>query len=326
MPEALHLESAITNVDDSREKEIVLMSEALQVTSTINVEDYLKAMLNILEDFADEKERLEVTYRAALNILEDFAGEKARLEDAQRAMLNILDDFDMEREKTEAVNQELRHAEDRVKDSLREKDALLREIHHRVKNNLQIIHSMLNLQMGYIKDEQAIELFKESKDRIYSMALIHQKLYQSQSLAWIELGDYIPGLVSNLFQSYGATKKGIRPSISVEDFTLSVDTVIPCALIINELISNSLKHAFPDSAKCVDGKAEIRLAMKKSPGNKIQVTVSDNGIGMPEGFNIQNCESLGLTLVNVLVQQLRGTIHLDSCGGTNVMIMFEALK
>ncbi|MFZ5643191.1 MAG: sensor histidine kinase [Bacillota bacterium] len=299
----------------------------LQDTSEIiNVEDYRKAMLNILEDFAEEKRRLEETQRAILNILEDFAGEKNRLEETQRAMLNLLDDFGMEREKTEAVNRELREAEDQIINSLREKEALLKEIHHRVKNNLQIIHSMLNLQLSYIKDAQAIEMFKESKDRVYSMALIHEKLYQSESLINIDLGEYIPSLLANLLFSYGTTKRAIKPQIKVEKITLGVDTVIPCALIINELISNSLKHAFPDSLGYADGKGEIRVELSRDTGNKFKLTVSDNGVGLPQGFEMQKCKSLGLKLVSVLVQQLKGSIQINTDGRTEFVITFKASK
>ena len=271
----------------------------------INVEDYTKAMLNILEDFAEEKRRLEET---------------------QRAMLNLLDDFRMEREKTEAVNRELRDAEKKVKISLQEKEALLKEIHHRVKNNLQIIHSMLNLQLAYIIDEQAIKMFKESKDRVYSMALIHEKLYQSESLAKIDLGEYITSLTANLFHSYGTTRKAIRQRINVEKVTLGVDAVTPCALIINELVSNSLKHAFPDSWECVQGKREIRVDLCRDTGNRFKLSVSDNGIGLPKGFEIQKCDSLGLKLVNVLVRQLKGTLHIDTNDRTEFVITFKPLK
>lgn len=146
-----------------------------------------------------------------------------------------------------AANKELHASKAHLQLALNEKETLLKEIHHRVKNNLQIIYSMLNLQLPYIKDEQAIELFKESQNRVYSMALIHEKLYQSQSLAKIVLAEYIENLIANLFHSYGVSERSIRPRVEVENLTLNIDTVIPCALIINELVSNSLKPGFDSS-------------------------------------------------------------------------------
>lgn len=303
-----------------------MTAEALQIeqetSSIIDIEDYRKAMLNILEDFAEEKDRLEETQRAVLNILEDFSQEKSRFEDTQRAMLNLLDDFGKEREKTDAVNLELREAEEQVKASLQEKVVLLKEIHHRVKNNLQVIHSMLNLQLSYIKDEQAIEMFKESKDRVYSMALIHEKLYQSESLSKIDLGEYISSLVANLFLSYGAAKRNIRPQIHVEKVTLGINTLVPCALIINELVSNSLKHAFLDSWVCAGGKGKIRIDMCYTTDNSIKLTISDNGVGLPKNFSVRNYESLGMKLVNVLVKQLRGFMNINTSGRTEFVITF----
>ena len=212
-------------------------------------------MLNILEDFSEEKARLERTQRAALNILEDFAGEKARFEDTQRAMLNLIDDFGMEREKTEAINRELREAEEQIKRSLDEKVVLLKEVHHRVKNNLQIISSLLNLQMPYIKDSRPSSSSRKARTAIISMALIHEKLYQSESLARIDLAEYIQSLTDNLFRSYGAGRQAVELKIDVANITLDIDTVIPCALIINELVSNALKHAFPDSWRQAAGRA-----------------------------------------------------------------------
>ncbi len=300
--------------------------KTLQASSAIiDVEDYRKAMLNILEDFAAEKNRLEGAYRAAINILEDFAGEKAQFEESQRAMLNLLDDFSMERTKTEAVNSELREAEDQITRSLREKETLLKEIHHRVKNNLQIIYSMLNLQMPYIKDEQAIEMFKESKDRVYSMALIHEKLYRSESLAKIDLFEYIRSLIENLFLSYGVSERVVKTQIQVENIALEIDTLIPCALIINELVSNSLKHAFPN-VRQADETGEIQIDLRRAAGSRLVLTISDNGVGLPEGLDIQNCESLGMQLVNVLVKQLNGIMHLDSKGKTEFVITFAESK
>ncbi|MHB9029351.1 MAG: sensor histidine kinase [Candidatus Latescibacterota bacterium] len=295
-------------------------------SSIVNIEDYTKAMLNILEDSAEEKERLKDAYRAALNILEDFSEEKNRFTEVQRAMLNLLDDFGMEREKTEAINRELRIAEERIKKSLREKESLLKEVHHRVKNNLQIIHSLLNLQLPYIRDEYAVKAFKDSQNRIFSMALIHEKLYQSESLARIDLSEYIPSLVSNLFISYGANEAAIRAELHVEKISLDIDTVIPCALIINELVSNSLKHAFPDTWRCTGEAGVVRIDLYSGAGDELVLMVKDNGMGLPEGMEIQSYETLGLKLVTILVKQLSGAIRVSTNGGTEFMITFKPFK
>ena len=303
----------------------------------MSLEGTQSAVLNILEDFTGEKDRLEETQRAVLNVLEDFSGEKARLAGTQSAMLNLLEDFDRERVKTEAArlslqqsNAQLRDemeernkAEEQVKKSLGEKEVLLREIHHRVKNNLQIIQSMLNLQLPQIKDEKAIAQFKESQNRVYSMALIHEKLYQSESLSKIDFPEYIRSLTAYLFTSYGATGRAIRPRILVKDISLDVDTTIPCALIINELVSNSLKHAFPASRRGEET-GEISIDMRRESGNSFLLTVGDNGVGLPEGFEIEKCDSLGLKLVVVLVKQLAGTIRIGTDSGAEFKISFAA--
>jgi len=220
----------------------------------------------------------------------------------------------------------MKKAEEEVKKSLREKEALIKEVHHRVKNNLQIIYSMLNLQLAKIKDEQAITSFKESQNRVYSMALIHEKLYQSDSLAKIDLAEYIRSLTTNLFLSYGVTKRAVQPKIHVENVTLGVDTVVPCALIINELVSNSLKHAFPKLSGAVGETGEIYVDLRHGAGNKFILSVGDNGVGLPEDFEIRNCESLGLKLVSALVKQLKGVMHINTSNGTEFVIQFKALK
>jgi two-component sensor histidine kinase len=301
----------------------------------MNLEGTQRAVLNILDDFTEEKGRLEGAQRAVLNILDDFSGEKARLEGTQSAMLNLLEDFDRERVKTEAARRELQQSnaqllaemevrkkvEVQVKRSLGEKEALLREIHHRVKNNLQIIQSMLNLQLPQIKDEKAIALFKESQDRVYSMALIHEKLYQSESLARIDFYEYIRSLTNYLFLSYGAAVRAIRSRILVKDISLDVDKTIPCALIITELVSNSLKHAFP-AGRRPKGAAEIRISMVLDTDNVFLLTVSDNGVGLPEGFEIEDSDSLGLKLVGALVGQLHGSLQIERVGGAEFTISF----
>jgi len=297
--------------------------KASKETAQSSSENYTKAILNILEDFTGEKDRLEGTQRAVLNILDDFSAEKGRLESTQKAMLNLLEDFDKSNLQLTAEMEERKRVEEQVKKSLTEKEALLKEIHHRVKNNLQIIQSMLNLQISQLKDEMSIALFKESQNRVYSMALIHEKLYQSESLAKINFHEYIRSLVNHLFLSYGAAGRAIKSKIVMEDIYLDVDTTIPCALIINELISNSLKHAFPASQNGEKTAGEILISLTHNEGGSFFLTVSDNGAGLPEGLEIQNCNSLGLKLVNALVTQLNGGIHIESGIGTKFTISFE---
>jgi PAS domain S-box-containing protein len=198
------------------------------------------------------------------------------------------------------------------------KEVLLKEIHHRVKNNMQIISSLLNLQSRYFRNEQDKEMIKESRNRIKSMALIHEKLYQSKDLARIDFSEYITDVAYGLLQSYGLD--GIALKVEVDDITLGVDTAVPCGLMINELVSNSLKHAFPDK------KGEIKIALHAVDGT-IELTVRDNGIGIPEDINFRTAETLGLRLVTILAEdQLNGEITLSRTKGTEFLITFKEMK
>jgi len=239
---------------------------------------------------------------------------------------------------------ERKRAEEQIKASLEEKEVLLKEIHHRVKNNLQVISSLLDLQSDYIKDPQTLELFKESRNRIKSMALVHEKLYQSKDLARVDFTKYVQSLGANLFQSYGGRSEAIALKIDMAEVSLSIDTAIPCGLIISELVSNSLKHAFPESKACGPmnsptarsgsaSKGEIRIELRVQEGREnvpdrqhLVLTVGDNGIGFPKDLDFQNAESLGLKLVVGLTNQLGGTIELDRNGGTTFKIRFTELK
>jgi PAS domain S-box-containing protein len=195
------------------------------------------------------------------------------------------------------------------------KEVLLKEIHHRVKNNMQIISSLLNLQSRYFRNEEDKEMIKESRNRIKSMALIHEKLYQSRDLARIDFKEYITDVVHGLLRSYGA---GVAVSIEVENVSLGVDTAVPCGLMINELVSNSLKHAFPDK------KGEIKIALHAVNGT-IELTVRDNGIGIPEDIDFRTAETLGLRLVTILAEdQLNGEITVSRTKGTEFLITFSA--
>ncbi len=205
----------------------------------------------------------------------------------------------------------------RLEESVKEKEVLLKEIHHRVKNNMQVISSLLNLQSAYIKDETLREMFEEAQNRIRSMSLIHEKLYQSKELAHINFKEYIKALTTDLVRSFGANRGKIAIVINVEDISLDIDTAIPCGLIINELVSNSLKHGFPDGRK-----GEIVVALGRVEGG-IELRVADNGVGIPEGVEIKKTRSLGLRLVTILAEdQLQGGIELERDGGTDFRITF----
>ncbi len=211
---------------------------------------------------------------------------------------------------------ERKKAEKQIKQSLKEKEVLLKEIHHRVKNNLQIVSSLLNLQQSSIEGEKTLEVFKESQNRIKSMALIHEKLYQSEDLTKIDFPEYIRSLVYYLFKSYAVDYASITHIINVEEVFFDIDISIPCGLIINELISNSLKYAFPDGRK-----GEIKIDLY-TEGEKSILKISDNGIGLPEGVNFKNTETLGLRLVNILVNQIDGKMELNNTNGTSFKIEF----
>jgi len=215
---------------------------------------------------------------------------------------------------------ERKRAEDKIKASLKEKEVLLKEISHRVKNNLQLISSLLRHQSATIEDEQVLQVFRESQDRVRSIALIHEKLYQSTDLARIDFADYIRSLTSSLFLSYGASSEAIQLKIQAEDVFLGVDSAIPCALIINELVSNSLQHAFPDGR---EGEFCIELRLEQ---DQTVLMVSDNGVGFPEDLDFRTTETLGLELVRTLVDQLEGSIELDRSGGTAFKITFAGSR
>ena len=216
---------------------------------------------------------------------------------------------------------EMKKAKEQIKGSLEEKEVLLKEVHHRVKNNLQVISSLFNLQLGYVRDKYDIEMFKESQDRVRSMALIHEKLYQSEDLARIDFAEYTRKLTTSLFHSYAVYPETITLEIKADDVFLCIDNAVPCGLIINELVSNSLKYAFPGGKK---GEIRVELRSDKNPhaGNKFTLMVSDNGAGFPKDLDFRNTETLGLQLVMTLVKQIKGTIELDRDGKTEFKITF----
>lgn len=209
--------------------------------------------------------------------------------------------------------------DDVIKASLKEKEILLKEIHHRVKNNLQIIYSLLDLQEDYVKENStAVNVLNESQNRVLAMSLIHETLYQSKDLSLINFSDYIKNLISNLFYSYGS-KSNITQIINVEQIYLNIETSVPLGLIITELVSNSLKYAFPEDKS---GKISVKLVNKDG---EFELTIEDNGIGIPEEISFNTESTLGLRLVNTLVNQLDGTIELNRTNGTQFIITFKEL-
>ena len=212
----------------------------------------------------------------------------------------------------------LRIAESAVRASLNEKEILLKEIHHRVKNNLQVISGLLNLQAHHITDEKGKDIFKDSQNRVITMALIHEELYQTRDLARVDFSKYIDVLARNLLGSYGVKEDQVRLETDVESVDLVVDTAIPCGLILNELISNSLKHAFPDGRK-----GTIRISFKTIGDDFYEITVADDGDGPPEGTNVLESSSLGLQLVTMLIEQLNGELQVETVGGFTFRFSFK---
>lgn len=255
-------------------------------------------------------------FTAAINDITDRKKAESKLKkaykelrDTQTASLNIMEDLERERMQLDA--------------SLKEKELLLREIHHRVKNNMQIISSLLKLQFDYIKDDQYLWVFQDCQNRIKSMALIHENLYHSNDLSRIDFHDYIENLANNLCVFFKIDTNKILLKIEVDGISLGIDTAIPCGLIINELVSNTLKHAFPNGR---DG--EIRISLSEIENkNEYELVVSDNGVGLPKNLDYRHTESLGLQLVIMLAEdQLQGKVKRSKRKGTEFKINFKELK
>ncbi len=213
-----------------------------------------------------------------------------------------------------------KNAQQRLRDSLEEKEVMLREIHHRVKNNLQVIIALMGLQAESVSDKKTQEMLSELQARARVMSLVHETLCQSQNIARVNLPVYIRTLSQNVMQTIGITYN-TSLEVQAEDIFVGIDAAIPCGLIINELVTNALKYAFPPDAR-VRRDCAIRIGIS-AEGRAIRLTVSDNGIGLPEGFDWKHARSLGLRLVNILAStQLRGTIDVDTANGTTFSIAF----
>jgi PAS domain S-box-containing protein len=213
---------------------------------------------------------------------------------------------------------ERKEYESQLEESIKEKEVLLKEVHHRVKNNMQVISSILNLQSSYIADETALGILRESQDRIKSMSFVHESLYQSKTMSEVNFSEYIENIARNLFHSYGRPEGGIKLDFNLEEVYLNLDTSIPCGLIVNEIVSNSLKYAF-------QGRPEGRIVIEfsKQSEEKLKLIIRDDGIGLPENLDVESAESLGLQLVTTLITQIGGELEIVVSKGTSFNILFK---
>jgi two-component sensor histidine kinase len=214
---------------------------------------------------------------------------------------------------------ERRQVEAQLQAALGEKELLLKELHHRVKNNLQVISSLLDLQADVLDDPQVLAIFEDSQRRIQAMALIHESLYQSRDLGHINFAHYLRSLGDNLWRTCDVDDTQIRLHLDVEEVYLDIDHATPCGLLLNELVSNCLQHAFPAGRN-----GDVHVTLRTTPAHQVRLVVRDTGIGLPEALDFRQTSTLGLQLVTTLVDQLQGTIALDRQGGTIFTITFPA--
>lgn len=297
------------------------------ITSLYNTKPYLGLALNrgVLSNDKEYTALLNYEYRKA------FDGTATNFEietldkDHKKIYLEIFLNPIYENDKVIEVSgiahniTEKKFVQQRMEQSLKEKEVLLKEIHHRVKNNMQVVSSILNLQSSYVSDEYALNLLKESQNRIKTMAYIHESLYQSKSFTSVNFSEYLSTLVNNIIQSYTYSKQKIKLVLNIEKLTLSLDSSIPAGLIINELVTNAIKHAFPGSKRGV-----IYLNLK-SENNFVFLELKDNGVGFADNVDFENSHSLGLQLVNTLIEQIEGKFNFKSEKnvGTEVLVTFK---
>ncbi|MDH3972935.1 MAG: response regulator [Deltaproteobacteria bacterium] len=216
----------------------------------------------------------------------------------------------------------LRSTNKALKASLSEKEVLLREIYHRTKNNMQVICAMLSFKSQFVDDDKFSAILEDTENRIMSMALVHEKLYQSKSLSLIDLGDFIKDLILHLREVYSSAEGRVSINLDLAEVLLNIDSAVPCGLVINELLTNAFKHAFPEERT-----GSIRIAVNRKEDETIKIEISDNGIGMPEGFDFNKVKSYGLQIVSSIVKkQLNGDIVTDGSLGTSYEVSFKERK
>jgi len=277
------------------------------------------SLIEYLENFKKDKYS-EITDKASIFLQEVLAPYQMVAKDFQNAITlinkNILN-FSHRIQDLQEREAQLKVLMAKQEASLKEKESLLKEVYHRVKNNLQVVTSLINLQVETIKDLSAKHILIESETRVKSMALIHEMLYQSENLSKIEMPKYMNGLLNYLIEAYSIDINKIKVITDVDQFDLTIDYAIPCGLILNELISNAIKYAFPNK-----NQGRIFVSLKKIK-NDITLTVTDDGIGLKETFDIDTVNTLGLRLIDNLSKQISGTMTLKKQPGTNFIISFK---
>jgi two-component sensor histidine kinase len=259
--------------------------------------------------------------RMILFLVEDLTPEKRQLlveERHSRELQRMADELNTTNRQLMQEIAERKRAEEGLKESLKVKEVLMREIHHRVKNNLQVISSLLRLQSRHVPDDTYRHMIQDSERRLQSMAIIHEKLYRSDDFAGIDYRAYVQSLAASLFDSFGVEPDRIRFACSAPPTWLSVDAATPCGLIAYELLANALKHAFPDNRR-----GTISVALDHLGHGTYRLTIADDGIGLPAGFDLESSETVGLRLLQTLIKQLRATLEVKGQPGASFAITFH---
>lgn len=297
LPRPLRLKRRVSTKHDELDQVVDSTNEM-----TVNLHESYQTINTELKLRKQAEEKLSIAYKDIEKRIEERTAELTRSNERLKAEIT-----------------DRKKAEEQVKTSLKEKEVLLHEIHHRVKNNMQVTSSLLNLQSKRLKDKKIVEIFKESESRLKTMALVHDKLYQSENLADIKFKDYIDDLTKNQFVSYGVNTDNISINLEIEDIFLEIDLATSCGLIINELVLNSIKHAFPQGKE-----GEIKIVLRAVNEGEFELIVSDDGIGMPEDLDFESTNSFGLYIVKLITEgQLEGKIELIKKQGTEYHIQFK---
>lgn len=280
------------NFTDSNEAALMFMETNRENLLTKNLSDFILYSDDIetigSKEFWNKKDNLEVTFEIK---------EKLKILELTLTPVYLKNETIVFGVGTDITKR--KKDEEKILNSLKEKELLLREIHHRVKNNLQIISTLLTLQSSQNNNMNVDDLYKESQNRIQSISLIHENLYHSKDLANINFEVYAKGLITDLFDSYGVDSNRVKLNLDIDNITMGIETAIPCGLIINELVSNSLKHGFPELKT-----GEVNVALHRLPKEDFSLIISDTGNPFPESVNLVNNETLGLELIKNLVNQL----------------------